>query len=296
MRTAARVLLCGLLLAALVSVSGCATTLEASTRPRSSADLQAQVFKLQKDTARILALLEQDDDRSSVDAQAACAEVAARLVEIERRMGAIEEQLLATQSRIDDAVTEVRTLRRTLPYTFGRAEQATGPGRPPVPAGSPAPAETGQPATGAPAEGAAPETGAGEAAPPALASPEDRFNAAYADFSRGNYDLALTEFEQALRADPNGPLAATCQYFIGETLMAMSRYADAVAAFDQLISAYPDSQRVIIARLKRGIALFESRRTVEAVQALQDLINEAPDSDEARIAEEYLRRKGIEAN
>ena len=296
MRPAVRLLLCGMLLAALVSVWGCATTLEAATtRPRSSSDLQAQVFKLQKDTARILALLEEEDGRSSVDAQAACAEVAARLVEIERRMGAIEEQLLATQSRIDDAVTEVRTLRRTLPYTFGRAEDTTGAGHPAVPSGGAAPADT-RLSTGPRPDEGSPAIEQGGGAPPVPASPEDRFNAAYADFSRGNYDLALTEFEQALRADPNGPLAATCQYFIGETLMAMSRYADAVAAFDQLISAYPDSQRVLTARLKRGIALFESRRTVEAVQALQDLINEEPDSDEARIAEEYLRRKGIEAN
>ncbi|RMF72811.1 MAG: outer membrane protein assembly factor BamD [Acidobacteria bacterium] len=275
----------------LVPVAGCATTLEAGPAPRSSADMQSQLFKLQKDTARILALLEESGSAGAGEAQSACAEVATRLADIEQRMSAIEEQLLATQSRIDDAVTEVRSLRRSVPYAFAR--QGSGPEPAAAPAGQLPPA--GSSPAGQPAAAGTPADTAG-AAPAPPTSPEELFNAAYADFSRGNYDLALGEFEQALRADPDGPLAATCQFFIGETLMAMNRYQDAVAAFDQLISAWPGSQRVRTARLKRGIALFESHRTVEAVQALQDLINEAPGSDEAKIAEEYLRRKGIEPN
>jgi len=295
MRAGLSTAVAGIALAVLFTAAGCATTLEAAPSPRPGSDLQAQLFKLQKDTARILALLDRREGDATSEATAACAEIAARLEEIERRMGTLEEQLLATQSRVDDAVTEVRTLRRTLPWSLaaGRGAPsgfpATGSGTAESPGTASAPAGGPGPAAGTASAGAA------GTAPPA-ASPEDQFNAAYADFSRGNYDLALAGFEQALRADPNGPLAPTCQFFIGETLMAMNRYDDAVAAFDQLISAWPDSQRVRTARLKRGIALFESHRTVEAVQALQDLINEAPDSDEAKIAEEYLRRKGIRPN
>ena len=74
----------------------------------------------------------------------------------------------------------------------------------------------------------------------------------------------------------------------------MERYADAVDAFDRVIETYPDSDLVLRARLKKGLALFEARRTAEAVQVLQALISEQPDSDEARIAEQYLKRRGVE--
>lgn len=269
-----------------LAASACAAPLQ-STRPAApeSSGLDAQVFKLQKDTARILAILDEmraaTKSSTAADPAAACAESAARSVEIERQVHVLEEQLLATQRKLDEALIELRAIRRSGPLD---RELQAGIAPETSPTVSPTPAND------------VSRAGAESVPAPAAASggaPEELFNAAYADFSRGSYPLALKGFTGALQADPGGPLAPTAQYYVGETLLAMERYADAVAAFDRVIAAYPTSDRVMTARLKRGLALFESRRTVEAVQALQELIDERPKSDEARIAREFLKRKGI---
>jgi TolA-binding protein len=280
---------------ALVAIAGCATPLTAKRPSEADADLQQQVFKLQKDSARILRVLEElRDNRSQGGGQeGACAEAATRVAELDRRIDVLEEQLLATQSKIDEAISGIRSLRRSglrddrppLPGVFPR-----GPGE-----GEAAPSDASADGTAGEESGEAGAEGGGQSdgGAPASASPEDLFNAAYADFSRGEYESALAGFESALRMDPEGPVATTAQFYMAETLLAMERYTDAVAAYDALISQEPNSDKALTAQLKRGIALFEARRTVEGVQALQSLIENHPDSDEARIAEEYFRRKGI---
>lgn len=270
-----------------IGATACATPLQAA-RPAAveSPSLEAQIFKLQKDSAKILSMLEEmrSARASGADPAAACAESAVRLVEVERQLQILEEQLLATQRKLDETLFEVRALRRSPGATLGRDTIAQEV--PPIPA--PAPAE--QAGTGGD-----PSRPAGAGAPPPVTGtePRDLFNAAYTDFSRSSYDVALKGFTAALAADPSGPLAATSQYYIGETLLALERHADAVAAFERVITGYPESDRVLTARLRRGLALFELRRTVESVQALQEIIDQHPQSDEARIAREFFRRKGI---
>lgn len=269
-----------------IGATACATPLQAA-RPATveSPSLEAQIFKLQKDSAKILSMLEEmrSARASGADPATACAESAARLVEVERQLQILEEQLLATQRKLDETLFEVRALRRSPGSTLGRDTIAQEV--PPLPA--PAPAE--QAGTGDPSRPAS----AGAPPPVTGTEPRDLFNAAYTDFSRSSYDVALKGFTAALAADPSGPLAATSQYYIGETLLALERHADAVAAFERVITGYPQSDRVLTARLRRGLALFELRRTVESVQALQEIIDQHPQSDEARIAREFFRRKGI---
>src|ERR1051326_6580573 len=49
-------------------------------------------------------------------------------------------------------------------------------------------------------------------------NPEQLFAAAYSDYSRGNYDLALSEFRQYVETYPSSELADNAQYWIGEIL------------------------------------------------------------------------------
>ncbi len=270
-----------------IGATACATPLQAA-RPASaeSPSLEAQIFKLQKDSAKILSMLEEmrSARATGADPATACAESAVRLVEVERQLQILEEQLLATQRKLDETLFEVRALRRSPGSTLGRDTLAQEV--PPLPA--PGPAD--QAGTGDPSR---PPADAGAPPPVTGTEPRDLFNAAYTDFSRSSYDVALKGFTAALAADPSGPLAATSQYYVGETLLALERHADAVAAFERVITGYPESDRVLTARLRRGLALFELRRTVESVQALQEIIDQHPQSDEARIAREFFRRKGI---
>jgi len=275
--------------------TGCATTMPGAAPATGSAEIRDQLFKLQKDSARILERVETLAEKASGDqASPACAEAATKVDDLATEIRALEEQVLATQRRLDELFSEVRALRRTAPTGWAATAPAPAPGGTPGGAAAAAPADqqataaAGQAGTGeanAPAGGAGPET--------PEESPVDVFNRAYADFSQGHYELALAGFQRVLQLDPNGPLSDDAQYWIGETYYTMQKYPEAAAAFDHLISAWPRSDHVRAAHLKKGLALFEGRRTTEGAIELQELIETWPGSDEARIAEDYLKRKGI---
>jgi TolA-binding protein len=249
----------------------------AGAAPAAPAEIQDQLFKLQKDNARILDRLTELEKSlaSRGTEQSPCAEAAARAQNLERQMRVMEEQLLATQRRLDETLVELRLQRRTGGAPLG------------VPAAPPA----------APAGGDAPAPAVPEplAAGPA-GNPEDLFNGAYADYSRGHYDLALAGFEAALRADPKGPLADDAQLWTGETLFARGQYLEAAAAFDKVVAGWPQGDKTATAHLKRGFALYESKRTADGVLALQRVMSGWPGSDEARLARDFLRRKGVVAD
>ncbi len=253
--------------------AGCATLANPPSSPSQPSDVQDQLFKLQKDSALLLDKVDKLEkslgDRS---AGGACAEVAARSENMEKELRVLEEQLLATEKRLDDLLAELRSQRRG-----GGLAGPVHPATPPAPAAGPA---------------AGPST-TPEGPPAPAGAQEDLFNGAYADYSRGNYDLALTGFEAALRADPQGPLADDAQYWMGETLFAKGEYLQAAAAYDKVITGWPKGDKLALARLKKGFALYEGKRTADGVVELQRVIQTWPTSDEARLARDFLRRKGV---
>ncbi|RMG49117.1 MAG: outer membrane protein assembly factor BamD [Acidobacteria bacterium] len=248
---------------------------------RDTAEIHDQLFKLQKDTARLLKAVEESRAAPGGAAAASCADAAERVENLELQIHAIQEQIAATQRRLDEVLVALRTMRGTPSSAWEGNAGGFGAGSVPQ-----------APEAGPAAAGAA-EPPAAEA--PAGGSPTDLFNGAYADYSRGKFELALAGFEAALRADPSGPLADDAQYWIGETLYAMGRYREAADAFDAVITRYPEEDKLPAAHLKKGLALFEARETAAGVGELQYVIETWPDSDEARIAREYFKRKGIVA-
>src|SRR5262249_59724874 len=78
-----------------------------------------------------------------------------------------------------------------------------------APSGSATPASPGAAAPGAVA--AAPQR------PPAASlQPQDIYQTAYIDFSKGSYSLAIAGFREFLRRYPDHELAGSAQYWIGQ--------------------------------------------------------------------------------
>ncbi len=279
-----------LAIASLVLMTACVTPGQTGPMTSDASQIRDQLFKLQKDSAKILEHLEGIETQNSTEESSAssCAEALTRLTQLHQEVLVVEEQLLATQQRLDEALAQLRALRR-MPARSWVDEAGAAPSTTPA---NPTPSSPGHEASSGGASTGLPTSTPGSSTLSG-GDPEDLFNAAYADYSRGQFPLALAGFEGALRADPEGPLADDAQYWIGETLFASKRYLDAVAAFDQLIAGWPEGDKLPRAHLKKGIALFEARRTAEGVQTLQFVLSTWPDSDEARIAQEYFRRKGI---
>lgn len=119
------------------------------------------------------------------------------------------------------------------------------------------------------------------------------FGAAYGDFLRGNYQLAIDQFRQFLLKFPHSERADDAQYWIGESLFRQGLYEDAIAEFDHLLETYPQGDRVPAAKLKKGLALLALEKADQAVEELRQLIEGFPDSPAALAAKQKLEELGV---
>jgi tol-pal system protein YbgF len=121
--------------------------------------------------------------------------------------------------------------------------------------------------------------------PPA---PRELYSQAYADFARGNYDLAIQGFTEYLRAYPNTDFSDNAQYWIGECLYGKQKFQDAVAAWDTLFRDFASSDKLPDARVKKGMALEKLGRRGQALLEYRLVVDRFPNSSAARIARERL--------
>jgi tol-pal system protein YbgF len=119
-------------------------------------------------------------------------------------------------------------------------------------------------------------------------NPDQLFAAAYGDYSRGNYDLAISEFRQYVETYPSSEMADNAQYWIGEALFAKRQYNEAVVEFDKLSQLFPKGDKVPAARFKKGMALIEAGQADAGRAELSALIKLYPRSNEAALARQQL--------
>jgi tol-pal system protein YbgF len=125
-------------------------------------------------------------------------------------------------------------------------------------------------------------------AAPTPPAPRELYSQAYADYARGNYDLAIQEYEQYLSAYPDTDLSDNAQYWIGECLYSKQKYEEALAAWDELFRRYPGSDKLPDARYKKGTALERLGRRSQALIEYRAVANRYPNSEAGRKAREKL--------
>lgn len=119
-------------------------------------------------------------------------------------------------------------------------------------------------------------------------NPDQLFAAAYGDYSRGNYDLAISEFRQYVETYPASEMADNAQYWIGECLLSKKQYNEAISEFDRVATLFPKGDKVPGARFKKGMALTELGQTDAARAEFVALIRLYPKSNEASLARQQL--------
>jgi tol-pal system protein YbgF len=149
------------------------------------------------------------------------------------------------------------------------------------------------PAAAAPMAGSSGPPGtepAGTLPAPTVAGPPPRelYSQAYADYARGNYDVAIQGFTEYLRNYPSTDFSDNAQYWIGESHYGKKAWADAIAAWDALFREYPASDKLPDARVKKGMALEKLGRRQVALREYRLVIDRYPNSPAARIARERL--------
>lgn len=114
------------------------------------------------------------------------------------------------------------------------------------------------------------------------------FAAAYSDYSRGNYDLALSEFRQYVETYPGSELADNAQYWIGEILYAQKKLPEAEREFEKVRALSPNGDKAAPALYKRGLVLLEMARKEEAVVQFLSVFRDYPKTKEGELAYQKL--------
>jgi tol-pal system protein YbgF len=236
------------------------------------AALQGQVAELQRTAEETRAELRR------------LTELVAQQNELLKKSGAdrrqLDESVSASFKDLGDRVAEIseaiQGLRSQFPAPLGTPPATAGEAG--VPAGSTA-------TPGTPGAGAGPAPAAPTAPAPA---PRELYSQAYADYARGNYDLAIQGFTEYIRNYPDTDFTDNAQYWIGECLYSKKIYEEAIESWNTLFKDYPSSDKVPDGRVKKGMALERLGRKSQALVEYRYVVDRFPNSQAARIARERL--------
>ena len=180
------------------------------------------------------------------------------------------------------------------PSPIVSAPGASAPVPAPVPQGTASAPAKPSPVVATPSPPLRPTTG--------TLKPQDIYQAAYIDFSKGSYSLAIAGFREFLRRFPEHDLAGNAQYWIGESYLSLARgYANAgqedkaaealtqaVLEFKKVLANSPRSDKVPTALYKEALALIDLKQPQQAQARLQYLIENFPQAEETPLAKERL--------
>jgi tol-pal system protein YbgF len=113
---------------------------------------------------------------------------------------------------------------------------------------------------------------------------EQLFAAAYGDYSRGNYELAFSEFKQYVETYPGSELADNAQYWIGEILYEQKKLPEAASEYERVAIVSPNGDKTPVALYKRGLVLLEMGNKDQAVIQFQSVLKNYPKSSEGNLA------------
>ncbi len=250
-----------------VPALACSSTAELETIQAQLADVQTHVLQMQQDNPtkdQITALGTEVGEhirallRAEADMRVEVEKLAAQIDQLESRLDDTNFRLQQLAQRIDATNQELQAFRD--------AAQSR-------------------------AEDNAPRS---LAAPADVADPQSLYDTAYADFQRGNYDLAILGFRQYLEIADDTELADNATYWIGECYYRQGKYQKAASQFDEVITQFQRSERIASALLKKGYAYLELGQRAQGVVQLQHVMREFPGSDEAQLAEQRLAALGID--
>ena len=116
------------------------------------------------------------------------------------------------------------------------------------------------------------------------------YQLAYADVTKGNYDMAIKGFEELLKTHPKSALADNAVFWIAECYYIKKSYPNAQKWYEKLIKEYDKSEHVASSKYKLGMSLYNQRYKTKAKQYFQDVVKDYPGTEEANKAAEMLNR------
>lgn len=222
-----------------------------------------------------------------------------------RRMDGVEQQVKGIGQQVQALEQQVKTLGPVPVPGPGVGQPPAAPPSAAVPPTVPPPGAVPPPVAQPPAAvpptaqppGVAPPAASPSPPPPVVATrpaqpapaqlpPEDVYRTALNDYTKGNYDLAISGFRTYIQNYPKTSLVPNAQYWLGESYYGQKNYAQAIEEFEVVIRDYPDNPKVPSALFKQGDALLLTGDTKRATGVLCELIGKHGKTREARLARE----------
>ena len=120
-------------------------------------------------------------------------------------------------------------------------------------------------------------------------TPKRLYDTAYADYTAGQWSLAVQGFETYLKSYPKSDLADDAQYYVGESYSGDSKFREAVAAYERMIRDYPQSDSLPEAWYKVGITYERLAQPDKARAAYEFAVKTFPESNDAvRLSKQRL--------
>lgn len=124
-------------------------------------------------------------------------------------------------------------------------------------------------------------------------SPEELYRSAFADYRRGNYELAVIGFKAFLDKFAGNSAAGDAHYWLGECQYASGEFEQAIKSYDRVIQNHPQNSHVRGAYLKKGYAYIESNQVALGVVQLYHIIDNFPETSEANLSQQRLQKMGL---
>jgi tol-pal system protein YbgF len=252
-----RVALVATLIGALALV-GCVSTQDIEGLHKQIGELQQQLLQLQAQAAA-----KQDLERFQAELGAQSqgllksqVDTRVELRALENQLGEVKAQLESTNVNLGDASQQIAALLQEL-----RARAAAA----------------------APTE-----------APQAAEDPKALYEAAYNEYLRGNYDVALVAFQNYIAVYPATDLSDNAVYWLGECRYRQRKFRPAIQEFERVAKQFPHSDKLASAALKKGYALLELGERQQGVTQLRQVVRDFPAGDEASLAKQRLREIGVD--
>ncbi|MDZ7636816.1 MAG: outer membrane protein assembly factor BamD [Bryobacterales bacterium] len=133
---------------------------------------------------------------------------------------------------------------------------------------------------------------AGQGGAPAV-SASTLFENAKRDKSRGNFDLAVMQFEEYVRTFPGSASAPNAQYQIGEVHYIRKDYDKALEAFDTLLERFPENDMTPLGVYMKGMTLVKMADRTKGAAEFRSLIKRFPNDEYAAKARVQLQQMGL---
>jgi TolA-binding protein len=119
------------------------------------------------------------------------------------------------------------------------------------------------------------------------------FENAKRDKSRGNFDLAVMQFEEYVQTFPGTASAPNAQYQIGEVHYIRKDYEKALVAFDTLLERFPENDMTSLGVYMKGMTLVKMGERTKAAAEFRALMKRFPNDEYAAKARVQLQQMGL---